>query len=113
MNGLGRPLDDFVVDDREFDELAKIRKMSQEEFDEYLKTLRKDDERTANRNLHNLIGKRVVVKCVSGRSYIGRVFCMDDAEDNEDSTEDALALDLDGGGVVTLFVSEIKAVEVV
>ena len=53
------------------------------------------------------------MKCVSGRSYIGRVFCIDDAEDNEDSVEDALALDLDGGGVVTLFVSEIKVVEII
>ena len=112
MSGLGRILDGYVADDRVFDLLEKLRKMSQEEFDEYLKTLC-EDEVTVNRNLHELVGKRVTVKCVSGRSYIGRVFCIDDAEDNEDSVEDALALDLDGGGVVTLFVSEIKAVEII
>ena len=40
---MNRILEEYVVYDREFDELAKIRKMTQEEFEEYLLTLSEDD----------------------------------------------------------------------
>ena len=53
---------------------------------------------------------KVIIRKKDGTVISGKIICVWDAEEMED-TEDSIALDLDDGGVESVYQSEIESIE--
>lgn len=55
-------------------------------------------------------GNRLRIKARNGKTFEGYVAAIWDVEEQYDAEEDCLDLDVDGGGIVSFFVSDIEEI---
>lgn len=63
-------------------------------------------------NIYPFMGKRVIVTCLDGTVFDGKVFDIEDASEDEDEVEDSLVMDLPDGRILGLRASEIDRIEI-
>lgn len=61
--------------------------------------------------IEEYLGKEVRVLCTDGDVVIGRAFDVEDASEDEESTDDSLVMRLRDGRIMSVYLSDIERVE--